>query len=197
MFSDFASAQTNALPGVRGSLYESPTFGWVLIVPETAWSVASVESEGGTETVHLVSTLGDGADAIFTASIDDGRGAEGCVQDLIDSLAAAYEGTSLRGWYEPEIERDEFVPGVPLAHARVETSDDPTLDVLALIECKRGADRTVVGMTLLRTDRDLKAIDQIPLPGSLVPGERHTGRPRAGSSSGIPEEGVARFLGRN
>ena len=62
-FSGPARAQTDSVPSVRGTLYESPSFGWILLVPQPAWEVASAESEGGYDTLHLISTVGDGSDA--------------------------------------------------------------------------------------------------------------------------------------
>src|SRR3954467_9690151 len=74
-----ARAQSDSVSSVRGSLYESPLFGWILLVPEPVWDVDSAESEGGRDTVHLVSAIGDGSDAYFVASEDDGRSAAGCL----------------------------------------------------------------------------------------------------------------------
>src|SRR5687768_3392142 len=91
-FSGPARAQTESVPSVRGTLYESPSFGWILLVPQPAWEVASTESEGGYDTVLLASTVGDGSDAFFVATGDDGRGAAGCLDDMLASLASAYEG---------------------------------------------------------------------------------------------------------
>jgi hypothetical protein len=187
-------AQSNSIPGVRGSIYESPTFGWVLLVPEPAWEIASVELAGGIETVHLVSTVGDGADTFLIASADDGRGAEGCVQTTIDSLAAAYEGYPLQGWNEPEFGIEEWTSNEFLARVRVVMSDDPALDILAFLECKRGRDGVLLAQSLLRTARDVEGSDQLPLLEPLSPGEGHTGR--AGRDPGAPEEGVIRFLAR-
>src|SRR3954454_8097969 len=74
-----ARAQTDSIPSVRGTLYESPSFGWILLVPQPAWDVDRAESEGGRDTLHLVSGVGDGSDAYFVATRDDGRGAAGCL----------------------------------------------------------------------------------------------------------------------
>jgi hypothetical protein len=46
-FSGPVRAQTDSVASVRGPLYESPSFGWILLVPQPAWDVASAESEGG------------------------------------------------------------------------------------------------------------------------------------------------------
>lgn len=188
------AAQSNSMPGVRGSLYESTTFGWVLLVPEPAWEIASVESAGGNETVHLASAVGDGADAFLVASQDNGRGAEGCVQTSIDSLAAAYERYPLQGWYEPQFGIEEWTPDDFLARVRVVVSDDPALDILAFLSCKRGRDGILIAQSLLRTARDVEGADEVPLLEPLWPGEGHTGR--AGREPGPPEEGVIRFLAR-
>src|SRR5919112_5370476 len=66
-----AQAQNDSIPSVRGTLYESPSLGWILLVPQPAWEVASAESEEGHDTVHLVSTIGDGSDAFIVATGDD------------------------------------------------------------------------------------------------------------------------------
>ncbi len=191
-----AGAQTNGVPGVRGGLFESPSFGWILLVPQPAWEVVSVETEGGAETVHLASTVGDGADAYFVASDDDGREAEGCVRDMVASLAAAHPGNPLQGWSEPDVELNTVDPDEPFARARITAPDDPALDILALIECKRGRDDLLIGQNLLRTARDVEGNVELPLLAPLWPGEGHTGRTRVEGDPDIPEEGVVRFLAR-
>jgi hypothetical protein len=194
-FSGPARAQTDSVAGVRGTLYESPSFGWILLVPQPAWEVASAESEGGYDSVHLVSTIGDGSDAYIVATGDDGRGAAGCLDDMLASLASAYEGYPLRGWFEPEVERDEYDPDDLIARARVALSDDPAFDILAFVECKRGQDGTLIGQALLRTAQDVENTD-IPSLVPLWPGDGHTGQPRAGQEPRSDEQGVVRFLAR-
>ena len=194
-FSGPARAQTESIPGVRGGLYESPSLGWILLVPQPAWEVTSAESEEGRDTVHLVSTIGDGSDALIVATRDDGRGAAGCLDDMLANLVAAYKGFSLRGWFEPEIERDAYDPDDVIARARVVKSDDPAVDILALLECKRGWDGTLIGQTLLRTAHDVENTE-LPLLVPLWPGDGHTGQPRAGREPGDEGQGVVRFLGR-
>jgi hypothetical protein len=194
-FSGPAQAQTDSVPSVRGTLYESPTFGWILLVPQPAWDVASAESEGGYDTVHLVSTAGDGSDAFIVATSDDGRGAAGCLDDMVASLASAYDGYPLQGWSEPDIERDEYDADDLTARARVVMSDDPALDILAYVECKRGQDGILIGRTLLRTAQDVENTE-IPLLVPLMPGDGHTGQPRAGGEPGRDAQGVVRFLAR-
>ncbi len=195
-FSGPARAQTDSVPSVRGTLYESPSSGWILLVPQPDWEVASTESEGGYDSVHLVSTVGDGSDAFIVATGDDGRGAAGCLDDMLNSLASAYEGFPLQGWSEPDIERDEFDSDDLIARARVVMSDDPAFDILALVECKRGQDGTLIGRALLRTARDVENT-QIPSLMPLWPGDGHTGQPRAGQEPRSDEQGVVRFLARD
>jgi hypothetical protein len=194
-FSGPAKAQTDGVPSVRGTLYESPSFGWVLLVPQPGWEVASTESEAGYDSVHLVSTLGDGSDAYFVATGDDGRGAAGCLDDMLASLASAYEGFPLQGWFEPDIERDEYDADDLIARARVVMADDPAFDILAFVECKRGQDRLLIGQTLLRTAQDVENTE-VPLLVPLWPGDGHTGQPRAGQEPGSNVQGVVRFLAR-
>jgi hypothetical protein len=194
-FSGPARAQTDRVPSVRGTLYESPSLGWILLVPQPAWEVASAESEGGYDSVHLVSTIGDGSDAFIVATGDDGRGAAGCLDDMLANLASAYEGYPLRGWFELDVERDEVDPDDLIARARVALSDDPAFDILTLVECKRGQDGTLIGQALLRTAQDVENTE-IPSLVPLWPGDGHTGQPRAGQEPGSDEQGVVRFLAR-
>jgi hypothetical protein len=194
-FSGPARAQPDSVPSVRGTLYESPSFGWILLVPQPAWDVASAESEGGEDSVHLVSTLGDGADAFIVATRDDGRGAAGCLDDMLANLASAYEGFPVQGWFEPDVERDEFGADGLIARARIVMSDDPAFDILAFVECKRGADSILIGQSLLRTAQDVENTE-IPLLLPLWPGGGHTGQPRASRELRSDEQGVVRFLAR-
>src|SRR5215218_7211322 len=194
-FSGPAKAQTVGVPSVRGTLYESPSFGWVLLVPQPAWEVVSTESEGGYDSVHLVSAVGTGSDAYFVATGDDSRGAAGCLDDMLASLATAYDGDPLQGWFEPDIERDEYDPDDLIARARVVMSDDPAFDILAFVECKRGQDGLLIGQTLLRTAQDVENTE-VPLLLPLWPGDGHTGQARAGREPGSDEQGVVRFLAR-
>jgi hypothetical protein len=189
-------AQPNSVPGVRGTLYESPSFGWILLVPQPAWAVASAESEEGHDTVHLMSSIGDGSDAFIVATGDDGRGAAGCLDDMLANLGSAYEGFPLQGWFEPEIERDEYDPDDLIARARVVRSDDPAFDILAFVECKRGLDGTLIGQALLRSAQDVENTE-IPSLVPLWPGDGHTGQPRVGREPSGDEQGVVRFLARS
>jgi len=59
-------------------------------VPEPAWDVDSAESESGRDSVHFVAAVGDGSDAYFVATGNDGRGAAGCLDDMLASLASSY-----------------------------------------------------------------------------------------------------------
>jgi hypothetical protein len=185
-------AQTDILPGVRGALYESPTYGWILIAAEPDWSFADASSADGVDTVHLVSSNGDGADDYFVSFLDDGRGAEGCVHDIVNTLARAYDAAPLQGWSDPEV---EYIPQEPnhfSARARVPDPNDSSLDILAYVDCRAAKDSVLVGDVLLRSARDLDNLVDLPLLSPMLPGEGHTGRPR--SDAGAIEEGVVRFL---
>src|SRR4051794_7144792 len=114
---DGTRAQTGDSPGVRGSLYESPTFGWILVAPEPDCVISDAGSEGSQDWVRLTTSAGDGAEDILMSYLDDGRGTEGCVRDLVDTVAAAYEGSPLQGWRAPEVEFSS--EGEWVAHARV------------------------------------------------------------------------------
>lgn len=183
--SETANAQTAVAPGVRGSLYESPTFGWILVAPEPDWTISAAASEGGQDWVRLTANIGDGAENVLVSSIDDGRGTEGCVRDLVDSLAAAYEGSSLQGWRESEVEFNS--EGGWTAYARVVRSRHPGLDILALIQCHQEPESSLlIGDMLLQTERDADAGSVPPMSMLYWPGELHTGRARG---VGSPEVG--------
>ena len=46
-------AQSADLPGVRGNLYESPTYGWILIAQQPDWRIVDATSANGVDSVHL------------------------------------------------------------------------------------------------------------------------------------------------
>lgn len=53
------SAQSPGLPGVRGWFYESPTYGWSMIIDPAIWTVDSATSEAGVDTVSLTAWDGN------------------------------------------------------------------------------------------------------------------------------------------
>jgi hypothetical protein len=177
-------------PGVRGALYESPTYGWIVVAPEPDWEIADAGSEDGRDWVRLTSTAGDGAENILVSYLDDGRGTEGCVRDLVDQLAAAFPEHPLEGWRGPEV---EFTgQGEATTYARVVRDQGPGLDILAFIQCHQESGKPLlIGDMLLQTNRDNEA-STVPSTSLLYwPGELHTGRargastPEAGSGSGV------------
>lgn len=191
-------AAQNPGPGVRGTLYESPTYGWVVIAQQPEWSIANASTADGVDGVHLVSNVGSGADDYFISAMDDGRGAEGCVRDLAQSLAAAYPDTPLQGWHGPEIEYSEIHdPDEFNAYASV-PNDAPDQAILAYIQCHRGEQGLLIGETLLRTARDVNSpTADLPLLAPMWPGDGHTGRARGGAlPDGVTAPGVVRFLAR-
>jgi hypothetical protein len=192
-----AGAQDEELPGVRGSLYESPTFGWILVAPAAEWSFVNAESVGGYDTVHLVSKTGDGARHYFFSWSDDGRGEQGCLHDLVDSLASSHQWYVLEGRSEPGVGLGGLGAGAATARARLVTSGDPEMDLLAFIMCERDTEGLLIGSVLLRRARDLETDADLPLLEPLWPGQGHTGRPRAGSTFDTPATGVVRFAGAN
>jgi hypothetical protein len=193
-----ALAQLATSPGVRGWLYESPTYGWLLIAQQPEWRIANASSADGVDGVHLVSNVGSGADDYFISVMDDGRGAEGCARDLVQSLAAAYPDTPLQGWHGPEVEYSEIHdPDEFNAYASV-PNDDPDQVILAYIQCHRGEQGLLIGETLLRTARDVNSpTADLPLLAPIWPGDGHTGHARGSASpDGVTAPGVVRFLAR-
>ncbi|MFN8593889.1 MAG: hypothetical protein U0031_20705 [Thermomicrobiales bacterium] len=194
---ELVAAQGEAWPDVRGSLYENPSFGWILVAPEPDWTIVGAESADGVNLVHLVSALGDGADDYFVTMVDDGSGAMGCVQDLVDNLSASFPEASLQGWHEPDVTFSAFGPDEHAAYARAVLGGDPGLDRLGYLHCKRNAGGVIIGEALLRTARDLDDEPQLPLLAPLWPGVGHTGRSRTErAASGDAASGVVRFIDR-
>jgi hypothetical protein len=193
-----AQAQRAEQFGVRGNLYESPTYGWILIAQQPDWRIVDAASANGVDTVHLASSLGHGADEFFVSRIDDGRGTPGCAQDIVDSLAAMFPGYELQGWHQAEVEFNGVAPDEHVAYARVISGEDPQHDVLAYVDCTNGKDDLLIGALLLRTAGDFDAgiapVSETP----SWPGDGHTGRAhRVAPPDGDDNPGVVRFLARN
>lgn len=192
-----AATPMDDLPGVRGSLYESPSHGWILIADEPPWRIADAASNGVRDMVRLIADAGDGADDVFISYLDDGRGTEGCVGDLIDSLAAAYEGYPLQGWDEPEPSVSPFADdGETWVYARVVRSQEPGQDIRAVLHCTEHPESAlIIGTMRLQSERDFEEGLGLPLLAPVWPGNGHTGQPRdpVEQQSG-PGEGVVRFL---
>jgi hypothetical protein len=190
-------AQSDDLPGVRGTLYESPTYGWILIAQLPDWIIVDAASADGVDAVHLVSFGGDGADQFFISRMDDGRGVTGCVEEMVASIGAMYDGSELQGWYEPDVEFEDYGPDDAVAYARVPSAEDPDRDILAYVGCTRGQDGLLIGEALLRTARDLDGGFAPAAEVPYRPGEWHTGRARGEQ---VPDSdgdaGVVRFLAR-
>jgi hypothetical protein len=143
-----------------------------------------------------VANAGDNPEQIFVSYLDDGRGVDGCVSDLVDSLAASFPGDPLQGWREPEIELTSFDAGSAAAYVRVVRSLGAGLDILAFLQCTRNDDDPLImADAYLRTERDMDANLEIPQVAPQWPGAGHTGRPRAEGET-VPNQGVVRFVSR-
>lgn len=190
------SAQSGDLPGVRGTLYESPSFGWILFLPGGTWRVAESDSSEGLDYLHLTSTAGDGADHYFQSYPDDGRGAAGCIDDTVALLADISPDQPLEGWSGEEI--DLFDAGSDRQTARVRIVDpvDPDFDILALIQCSLANDGLLIADALVQSARDMEALTNPLTATPLLPGEGHTGRARLEGTDASPTNGVVRFLAR-
>jgi hypothetical protein len=191
-------AQSDNQPGVRGTLYESPSFGWILLVQQPDWTIVEAASQGGIDAVHLHSEVGDGADQFFISRLDDGRGSEGCIDDIVGGLASMFKGQALQGWNQPDIEFGPNGSDGQMATVRVISKDDPDQDVLAYADCTGNQDGLLIGSLLLRTARDLDGDFSLATEGPLWPGDGHTGRARGPQSpDGEENPGVVRFLARD
>ena len=82
-----AAELANDLPGVRGSLYESPSYGWTLII-DPAWSVDDATSDDEVDTLTLsVNTLPGVSASVFIQSFPGDE--RDCLRGTIDQLEDA------------------------------------------------------------------------------------------------------------
>jgi hypothetical protein len=192
-----AVAQPAGLPGVRGTLYESPSFGWILIAQQPDWTIVEASSGNGVDAVHLHADAGDGADDYFVSWIDSGEGAAGCARQLVATLTSMFDGRAVQGWHEPDVEFADRGADGQVAYARVVSNEDPQDDVLAYVECTSGDSGLLIGQLLLRTARDFDGDFSPASEEPSWPGQQHTGRARGLNPPDRQDNpGVVRFLAR-
>lgn len=183
-----AGAQDDAPPGLRGNLFESPMYGWIMLLPESGWTLNSVEEQGDHETVHL--TADDGTvEQYFVAYPDNGTGAAGCSRDLVEIVAAANPAATLAGWHGPEVEYDDAMPGA--ATAWVKLSHPDSSETLAHILCRVSLDGVLLGALQLRPASTLESGEFLPDLDPRFAGEGNTAR--AATDGQPPRPGVLSF----
>lgn len=182
------TAQESDLPGIRGNLYESPAFGFVVMLPpESGWEFQTASSDADGDYVQAIHPSGvvEMVAGYEDASVD----AEGCVQGMLDALAAAYPDAELTGWQGNDLSIDTTFPNQARVQALV--PDPAGDDVFAAITCGRHAGDLLLADLLLQPNSVLQNLES---PQSLLvqaPGRGNTGRPWPDTAT--PAPGVVLF----
>jgi hypothetical protein len=186
-----AAAQDDALPGVHGNLYVSPAFGFVVMAqPESGWEFQSASSDA--EGDYIQAGHPSGAVELVSGYQEAGTDAEGCVQGILDALAAAYPEAPLTNWQGEKIVIDTSLPD--MAWAQAFAPDPAADDVFASVTCTLNPGDLLLADLLLQPN---SAIESGQAPASMLvqaPGRGNTGRPWLDEST--PAPGVALFAGR-
>jgi hypothetical protein len=190
-------AQDASLPGVRGSLYESPSFGWIVIAPPGEWSFSDSYTENGADIVFLTTSKGENREQFFISRLDDGRGSRGCAEDTLDLVASSSTNQQLTGWDEPDFSILEFAPNQHGFRFAVRDPIDSSDDVLVFIECMLSDERLLIASVSLRSPLAMDSPDASMWPSPLWPRDGHTGQPRETTAAPLPGNGVVRFLSRS
>lgn len=185
---DAAAAQEADLPGVRGNLYESPAFGFIVMAPQGGdWTFQSASSDAEGDYVQAIHP--SGVVELVSGYQDASSDPAGCVQELLDALATAYPDAPLTGWQGEELAIDTSMPG----SARVQAlAPDPTgNDLFAAISCaSHPGDLLLADLFLQPTS----VVESGATPDSLLvqaPGRGNTGRSWLDASA--PAPGVVLF----
>ncbi len=185
------TAQDGDLIGVRGNLFESPAFGFIVMAPpESGWAFQAASSDPDGDYVQAIHSSGvvELVSAYQDASID----AEACVQGMLDALATSYPDAELTGWQGEELAIDTSFPGE--ARAQALAPDPAGDDVYAAITCtSHPGDMLLVDLLL----QPGSVIANGETPRSLLvqaPGRGNTGRPWLDAST--PAPGVVHFAAR-
>lgn len=183
-----AQAQESSPPGLRGQLFASPMYGWIMLLPESGWTLDSVEPDGDNETVHLSADDGT-AEQFFVAYPDNGNGAAGCSRDLVEIVAAANPEATLAGWHGPEVEFDDSMSDA--ATAWVKLSEPGNTETLLHILCRQSRDDLLLGALQFRPASALESNAYLPDLDPRFPGEGNTAR--ATTDGQPPSQGVLSF----
>lgn len=189
-------AQETSLPGVRGNLYESPSFGWLLVAPPGEWTFAESYTEDGADIVYVTPIQGLGPFQFFISQLDDGRGSSGCADDMVDLLESTNPGQELTGWDGPDLEINEFDANEHMVKLALRDPLDSSNDVLVLVNCVL-SDQGLLLATATLDPATAPDDPDAPAPlAAIWPGKGHTGRSRPGGNEPAAGNGVVRFLAR-
>jgi hypothetical protein len=185
------AAQDEALPGVRGNLYESPAFGFVVMAPqESGWAFQAASSDAEGDYVQAMHT--SGVVELVSGYQAGEMDAEGCVQGILDALAAAYPDAELTGWQGEPLAIDTTFPDA--ARAQALAPDPASGDVFASISCTLNPGDLLLSDLLLQP---ASVVNNGETPESLLvqaPGRWNTGRPWPDATT--PAPGVVFFAAR-
>ena len=98
------AAQSADFASVRGSLYESPSYGWTLTFDPDFWAVDEVTSEEGIDTLTLSASEEDeiAAMVVFQTTPGDARNAEACLEETSENLESVWEGAEINAAVDSE-----------------------------------------------------------------------------------------------
>jgi hypothetical protein len=191
---NMTGAQDASLPSVRGDLYESPSFGWLLVAPPGVWTFAESYTEDGADIVSITPNQGLGPFQFFISQMDDGRGSSGCADDMVDLIESTIPGQELNGWDGPDITLQELAPNEHMVRLALRDPVASANDVLVQIDCVLSDQGLLIASATLNP---ASAPDDPGAPAPLVPiwpGQGHTGQPRLNAEAPAPGGGVVRFL---
>ena len=180
---EVATAQDDSLPGVRGNLYESPAFGFVVMLPQDSdWTFQSASSDAEGDYVQMIHP--SGVVELVSGYQDASSDAQGCVQGMLDALAAAYPTAELTGWQGEELAIASNFPG----DARVQALalDPAGEDIFAAISCASHPGDLLLADLLLQPT---SVVESGSTPETLLvqaPGQGNTGRPLLDISTPAP-----------
>ena len=186
-----ASAQSEEMPGVRGNLYESPVFGFVVLLPQDgAWQFQSAGSDTGGDYVQAIHASGviEAVAGFQDASVD----AAGCAQGMLDALAASYPDSALTGWQGEDLAIDTSWPET--ARVQVLAPDAAGNDLYASITCTRNPGNLLLADLFMQPK---SVVEGGQTPASLLvqaPARWNTGRPQPNAGTSAP--GVVLFAAR-
>lgn len=184
-------AQEVDLPGVRGNLFESPAFGFVVMAqPESGWEFQRVSSDADGDYVQAMHA--SGAVELVSGYENAGEGAVGCAQGIVDALAAEYPESELTNWQGEQITIDTSTPD--WAWTQVFVPDPAGNDIYASVTCTLNPGELLMADLLLLPRSAVESGDTPAAMLVLAPGRGNTGRPWLDAST--PAPGVVLFAGR-
>jgi hypothetical protein len=185
------SAQDGDLVGVRGNLYESPAYGFIVMAqPESGWTFQSAGSDANGD--YVQANLPSGAVEVVSGYEQVGINAEGCVQGMLEALAAAYPDSELTGWDGEDLAINVDSPY--LASVQAFLPDPAGDDAFAAITCTLNPGDLLVADLLLQPNSALENGEAAVAMLVQAPGQGNTGRPWLDTSA--PPPGVVLFAAR-